>query len=83
MAMVPPRDTKQLLYNMFCHRFVSVTEVAKTADHAPSRTFYCFKVPVDALAVQLQEYNYKCILNMMAKRSQILADNKYVMGTLV
>ena len=76
MAMIPAKDTKQLLYNMFTHRFVSVTEIAKTADHAASRTFYCFNVPTEQLARQLLQHNYKYILNLMVKRTQILSDNR-------
>ena len=74
--MIPAKDAKQLLYTMFTHRFISVTEIAKTTDHAPSRTFYCFKVPVESLAVQLLEHNYKSILNLMSKRNQILTENR-------
>lgn len=76
MAMIPPRDLKDLLYAMFNERYVAVTEVAKTADHAPSRTFYCFNVPIEQLAKQLLDQNYKSILNLMAKRFQILSENR-------
>ncbi|XP_067929295.1 DNA-directed RNA polymerase III subunit RPC3-like isoform X1 [Watersipora subatra] len=76
MAMIPTKDAKQLLYNMYTHRFISTTDISKTADHAASRTFYCFKVPMEHLGGQLREANYKSILNLMSKRIQILSDNR-------
>ena len=76
--MFPAKMVKELLYAMFSQKFVSITEIAKTADHAPSRTFYCFNVPTEQLTKQLQDHNYRSILNLMAKRAQILAENRSV-----
>lgn len=44
MAMIPVKDTRELLYRLTKVEFVQLQEVARTADHAPSRTFYLWNV---------------------------------------
>ncbi|KAL4227603.1 DNA-directed RNA polymerase III subunit RPC3 [Mactra antiquata] len=68
MAMIPSKEAKELLYNMFAQKFVSVTEISKTADHAPARTFYFFRVHMDQLARNILENCYKALANAMVKR---------------
>ena len=80
--MFPAKMVKELLYAMFSQKYVSITEIAKTADHAPSRTFYCFNVPMEQLTKQLLEHNYRTILNLMTKRSQILTENRLALCIL-
>ena len=43
-AMLPVKDTRELLYKLFKVEFVQLQEVARTADHSPSRTFYLWRV---------------------------------------
>jgi len=45
-AMLPVKDTRELLYKLFKVEFVQLQEVARTADHSPSRTFYLWRVRV-------------------------------------
>ncbi len=42
--MIPVKDTRELLYKLFKVEFVQLQEVARTADHSPSRTFYLWRV---------------------------------------
>eukprot|EP00245_Coleochaete_scutata_P013284 TRINITY_DN5365_c0_g1_i1.p1 TRINITY_DN5365_c0_g1~~TRINITY_DN5365_c0_g1_i1.p1 ORF type:complete len:248 (+),score=55.87 TRINITY_DN5365_c0_g1_i1:106-744(+) len=44
MAMIPIKDTRELLYNLFKDEYVQLQEISKTADKAPSRTFYLWYV---------------------------------------
>lgn len=44
MAMIPVKDTRELLYRLLKVDFVQLQEVARTADHAPARTFYLWRV---------------------------------------
>ena len=44
MAMIPVKDTRELLYKLVKVEFVQLQEVARTADHSPSRTFYLWRV---------------------------------------
>lgn len=43
-AMLPVKETRELLYRMFRAEYLELQEVAKTADHAPSRTFFLWRV---------------------------------------
>ena len=43
-AMLPVKDTRELLYKLFKVEFVQLQEVARSADHSPSRTFYLWRV---------------------------------------
>eukprot|EP00899_Mesostigma_viride_P024280 jgi/Mesvir1/5036/Mv02241-RA.1 len=46
MAMMPVKDTREMLYRLMKFEYISLQEVARTGDHAPSRTFYLWKVDV-------------------------------------
>jgi DNA-directed RNA polymerase III subunit RPC3 len=48
MAMIPVKDTRELLYKLVKVEFVQLQEVARTADHSPSRTFYLWRVRLRA-----------------------------------
>ena len=43
-AMIPVKDTRQLLYKLLKAKYVQIQELARTMDHAPSRTFYLWRV---------------------------------------
>ncbi|XP_046574318.1 DNA-directed RNA polymerase III subunit RPC3-like [Haliotis rubra] len=75
-AMIPAKEAKELLYSMFAENFVSITEISKTPDHAPSRTFYLFKVDIDQVARMLLERCYKALANAMMRREMEVADHK-------
>jgi len=74
--MMSSKVVNELLYEMFTEQYITATEIAKTTDHVPSKTFYCFTVAVEQLARRLLQNNYQSILNLSTKRVQILADNK-------
>jgi len=44
MAMIPVKDTRELLYKLLKAKYVQIQELARTMDHAPSRTFYLWRV---------------------------------------
>ena len=43
-AMISVKDTRELLYKLLKAKYVQIQEVARTSDHAPSRTFYLWRV---------------------------------------
>ena len=43
MAMLPMKDTRELLYKLLRADYVQLQEVARTPDRAPSRTFYLWR----------------------------------------
>lgn len=75
-AMVPAKEAKEILYNMFAQNFVTITEISKTPDHAPARTFYLFRVDIPQLARMLLENSYKALLNAMLKRETEVHENR-------
>ncbi|NWW89834.1 RPC3 polymerase, partial [Rhynochetos jubatus] len=58
-AMIPAKEAKDMLYKMLSENFVSLQEIPKTPDHAPSRTFYLYAVNVPASARMLLHRCYK------------------------
>ncbi|KAK2159751.1 hypothetical protein LSH36_147g08032 [Paralvinella palmiformis] len=75
-AMVPAKEAKEILYKMLEEQFVRFTEIPKTPDHAPSRTFYLFSVDINQVAHMLLERCCKALYNLMAKRIQELTEHK-------
>ncbi|GIL79813.1 hypothetical protein Vretimale_12430 [Volvox reticuliferus] len=49
LAMLPPKDTRELLYRMLAGGFVLLQDIPKTADRAPSRTFYTWRVSMPSI----------------------------------
>ncbi|XP_029821666.1 DNA-directed RNA polymerase III subunit RPC3-like, partial [Manacus vitellinus] len=58
-AMIPAKEAKDMLYRMLSENLVSLQEIPKTPDHAPSRTFYLYTVNVAAAARMLLHRCYK------------------------
>ncbi|NXH74566.1 RPC3 polymerase, partial [Hydrobates tethys] len=58
-AMIPAKEAKDMLYKMLSENFVSLQEIPKTPDHAPSRTFYLYTVNVLSSARMLLHRCYK------------------------
>ncbi|KAL5005361.1 hypothetical protein ScPMuIL_018817 [Solemya velum] len=76
LAMVPAKEAKDRLYTMFADNFITLTEISKTPDHAPARTFYLFRVDINQVARMLLEKSYKAVSNAMVRRESELTRNK-------
>ncbi|NWU73053.1 RPC3 polymerase, partial [Pterocles burchelli] len=75
-AMIPAKEAKDMLYKMLSENFVSLQEIPKTPDHAPSRTFYLYTVNVPASARMLLHRCYKSVANLMERRQHETKENK-------
>lgn len=75
-AMISAKEAKELLYNMFSQNFITTTEISKTPDHAPSRTFYLFKVDIHKLAQLVLERSYKALSNAMVRKDSELSEHR-------
>lgn len=75
-AMIPAKEAKEMLYKMLSESFVSLQEIPKTPDHAPSRTFYLYTVNVPAAARMLLHRCYKSVANLMERRQFETKENK-------
>ncbi|XP_064390213.1 DNA-directed RNA polymerase III subunit RPC3-like isoform X2 [Halichondria panicea] len=76
MAMLPSKEAKEILYTLLAESFVSLQEVPRTPDYAPSRTFYLFTVHLNKVARLLLERCYQTINNLCLKRTSECNDNK-------
>lgn len=75
-SMIPAKDCKSLLYGMLNDGMLGITELSKTVDHAPSRTYYLFYVDVYLICKKLLENAYKSMANLMIKREFLTSENK-------
>ncbi|OWF46957.1 DNA-directed RNA polymerase III subunit RPC3 [Mizuhopecten yessoensis] len=75
-AMISAKEAKELLYNMFSENFITLTEVSKTPDHAPSRTFYLFNVDIPQVTRIVQQRCYKAVKNAMIRRETEVAEHR-------
>ncbi|CAH1796174.1 unnamed protein product [Owenia fusiformis] len=67
-ALIPAKEAKEMLYKMFEEDFVTVTEVSKTADHAPSRTFYLFSVNITQVSRKLLDQSFQALCRLIQRR---------------
>ncbi|CAL1537610.1 unnamed protein product [Lymnaea stagnalis] len=83
-AMLPPKEAKELLYKMFAENFITLTELSKTPDHAPTRTFYFFNVNLIQVSRMLLErcyqlyffYFHQAVGNVFIRRQKCISENK-------
>ncbi|KAK3740110.1 hypothetical protein QZH41_012346 [Actinostola sp. cb2023] len=79
LAMIPSKDAKELLYKLFSENVISMQEVAKSTDYAPSRTIYLFSVNLKQLSRTLLERCYQTIGNLMSRRQSEIQDHSRVL----
>uniref|UniRef100_A0A452HEN9 DNA-directed RNA polymerase III subunit RPC3 n=1 Tax=Gopherus agassizii TaxID=38772 RepID=A0A452HEN9_9SAUR len=75
-AMIPAKEAKDMLYKMLSENFVSLQEIPKTPDHAPSRTFYLYTVNTLSSARMLLHWCYKSVANLIERRQYETKENK-------
>ncbi|NWV00454.1 RPC3 polymerase, partial [Upupa epops] len=75
-AMIPAKEAKEMLYKMLSENFVSLQEIPKTPDHAPSRTFYLYTVNIVSAARMLLHRCYKSVANLIERRQYETKENK-------
>lgn len=74
--MIPAKDCKALLYGMLNDGILSITELSKTSDHAPSRTYYLFFIDIFQICKKMLENCYKAMTNLIIKREYLTSENK-------
>ncbi|XP_043935915.1 DNA-directed RNA polymerase III subunit RPC3 isoform X2 [Protopterus annectens] len=75
-AMIPAKEAKDMLYTLLSQNLVSLQELPKTPDHAPSRTFYLYTVKTLPTAYMLLQKCYKTIANLIERRQFETKENK-------
>ncbi|XP_040189870.1 DNA-directed RNA polymerase III subunit RPC3 isoform X1 [Rana temporaria] len=75
-AMIPAKEAKDMLYKMLSVNLISLQEIPKTPDHAPSRTFYLYTVKPLPTARMLLHRCYKTVANLIERRQSETKENK-------
>uniref|UniRef100_A0A8C6E1U0 DNA-directed RNA polymerase III subunit RPC3 n=1 Tax=Moschus moschiferus TaxID=68415 RepID=A0A8C6E1U0_MOSMO len=75
-AMIPAKEAKDMLYKMLSENFISLQEIPKTPDHAPSRTFYLYTVNILSAARMLLHRCCKSVANLIERRQFETKENK-------
>ncbi|XP_072038379.1 DNA-directed RNA polymerase III subunit RPC3-like [Amphiura filiformis] len=75
-ALIPAKEAKELLYKLFAEHIVTVQEIPRTPDHAPSRTFYLFTVNISQVSRMMLERCYKTLANLMSRRDYETKENR-------
>ncbi|XP_061172680.1 DNA-directed RNA polymerase III subunit RPC3-like [Saccostrea echinata] len=75
-VMISAKEAKDLLYTLFSENFVTTTEISKTPDHAPSRTYYLFTVNIQQVASLVLDRCYKALYNAMLKKEAEVTEHR-------
>ncbi|KAI6110056.1 RNA polymerase III subunit RPC82-domain-containing protein [Pisolithus sp. B1] len=68
VAMMANKDVRPLLSAMSSDCLISTQEIAKSADHNPTRTFYLWHIDLDRAYSTLLSSLYKTLCNISARR---------------
>lgn len=75
-AMIPAKEAKDMTYVLFAENFLSLQEIPRTPDHAPSRTFYLYTVNLVQVSRMLLDQCYRTMCNILTRRDHELKENK-------
>lgn len=64
LAMLPVQEAREVLYRMLKDGYVTLQEVAKTADHAPTRTFYLWRVHLPSVLRGVLDHSCQAASNL-------------------
>lgn len=64
VAMMAAKETRERLYQLLQYGLLHMQEVPKTADHAPSRTFFLWTIPLALVYARLSELALKMWINL-------------------
>lgn len=66
-AMLPKEEAREALYHLLRAGYLKLQDVPKTADHAPSRTFYTWRAHWPSSRARLQIDLYKAAANVLER----------------
>jgi len=74
MAMLPIKQTREILYKLFKSEYIKIQEVSRTSDHAPSRTLYFWYVDVECIRNKMRQNCFQACLNICIILSKKYSD---------
>eukprot|EP00252_Welwitschia_mirabilis_P013219 TRINITY_DN29148_c0_g1_i1.p1 TRINITY_DN29148_c0_g1~~TRINITY_DN29148_c0_g1_i1.p1 ORF type:complete len:546 (+),score=110.47 TRINITY_DN29148_c0_g1_i1:206-1843(+) len=66
-ALVDRKETLEILYKLLKDNFVQLQEIAKSNEHAPSKTFYLWRVAESSLMDQIVDDMYHAASNLVQR----------------
>lgn len=75
-AMIPSKEAKELLYQMWSEHILVMQELPKTVDHAPSRTYYLFNVNTPKVIRTILSRTHRTLVNLLARQQHEKKSNK-------
>ncbi|KAK3241678.1 hypothetical protein CYMTET_48583 [Cymbomonas tetramitiformis] len=82
MAMLPIKETREILYKLLKAGYVTLQEVAKTADHNPQKTFYLWRVDVEKAVCKLASDLVQVASNLRSRLHHEISANKDLLALL-
>lgn len=67
LAMMPTKETRELLYRMLAEGYLMIQDIPKTSDRAPSRTFYTWRVSMLTLSDATAAHLYRAAARVYAR----------------
>jgi len=71
-SLVPVKDTRDILYKLLKCGYVQMQEVARTHDHAPSRTSYLWRVDFGAVDAVIRRELVQTLTNIHLQMLRVL-----------
>lgn len=66
-SMLHNGEAREVLYAMFRNGFVTLQDVPRNADRAPSRTFYTWRAPLDMATIRATIMLYRTANNLLSR----------------
>ncbi|PRW61528.1 DNA-directed RNA polymerase III subunit RPC3 isoform A [Chlorella sorokiniana] len=82
MAMLTKEEAREKLYAMLKAGYVTLQDVPRTADHAPSRTFYTWRAKLEPALARLSSDLYRAAGNLHARLMHELDRNQELLDML-
>ncbi|GJP39513.1 hypothetical protein CLOM_g23876 [Closterium sp. NIES-68] len=82
LSMISLADARQLLYRMMLDDFVQLQEVPKTADHAPQRTFYLWRIHIGTVLPRVLNHMCHAACNLRLRLAHEMQQEQEVLSLL-
>jgi len=69
MAIIPPRDARELIYKLYRERWVDYQEISKRSDFNPASTYYFWTLDRDKIVTNLLSNTYKSMINLRLRKA--------------
>lgn len=76
MAILPAKEGRERLYDLYQHHWVDYMEVSKRGDFNPANTFYFWTLSREKLVESLLDAQYGTVYNLRCRYLKEMADGK-------